>query len=340
MVTLKEIADKAGVSITTVSNVIHGRLDRVSPAMIKKIEELIKEHNYVPRFGLNALTKRESKIIGVLISTPPFVEETLFEKPFYGIIFGELEEYFRSKGYYIMVISSKEPDEIMRMALGWNIDGLIAVSMTKKIFDTIRNKVKKPIVSIDMDVVSDVEIEDCYNVTSEDKKAGKIMIEHLSGRGCKTVRYYANTDHGADYQRYLGASEEYMKIYHKELPFELIEENIEDRHIQYKKIEKHANKDMALFFSNDLNAVEFIGYIQRRGFQIPKDFSVVGVDDDIYARLSVPSLTTTKIPVRDKAKIAAQMLLDIIDGKEVESNIKITEIKVIERESVINKKNV
>src|SRR5699024_4129610 len=113
----------------------NGKRDRVSPSMIEKIEELIKEYNYIPRFGLNALTKRESKIIGVLISTPAYVENTLFEKPFYGIVFEELEEYFRSKGYYIMVISSKEPDEIIRMALGWNLDGLIVVSMIKKVFD-------------------------------------------------------------------------------------------------------------------------------------------------------------------------------------------------------------
>ncbi|MCI6534269.1 MAG: LacI family DNA-binding transcriptional regulator, partial [Lachnospiraceae bacterium] len=69
MITIKEIAEEAGVSATTVSNVLHGRTKKVSPEMIKKIQDLLEEKNYVPRFGLNALTNRKSKMIGVLIST-------------------------------------------------------------------------------------------------------------------------------------------------------------------------------------------------------------------------------------------------------------------------------
>ena len=57
MATIKEIAQRAGVSTTTVSNVIHGKTKKVSPANIQKIENLIREMGYVQKMGLRVLNK-------------------------------------------------------------------------------------------------------------------------------------------------------------------------------------------------------------------------------------------------------------------------------------------
>ena len=66
MVTIKQIAEMAGVSTTTVSNVLHKKNARVSSETIEKIEKLLMENNYIPRLGLNALTNKNSKIISIL----------------------------------------------------------------------------------------------------------------------------------------------------------------------------------------------------------------------------------------------------------------------------------
>ena len=65
MATIKEIAEKAGVSTTTVSNVIHGKTKKVSPATIQKIEALIKEVGYVQKRGLRVLNNEKSQLIAV-----------------------------------------------------------------------------------------------------------------------------------------------------------------------------------------------------------------------------------------------------------------------------------
>ena len=66
MVTIKDIAEKAGVSTTTVSNVIHGKTKKVSPANIEKIQNLIKEMGYVQKMGLRVLRHGNSRLIAVV----------------------------------------------------------------------------------------------------------------------------------------------------------------------------------------------------------------------------------------------------------------------------------
>ena len=83
MVTIKEIARMAGVSTTTVSNVLHKKNARVSEQTIEKVEKLLAENNYIPRLGLNALTNRSSRIICILITTPEFARGSAYETPFY-----------------------------------------------------------------------------------------------------------------------------------------------------------------------------------------------------------------------------------------------------------------
>ena len=79
---IKEIAAEAGVSMTTVSNVLHGKAKKVSPEVEERIKKLLVKYNYIPRFGLNALTNKDSKIISILVNTPDFVERTPYERPF------------------------------------------------------------------------------------------------------------------------------------------------------------------------------------------------------------------------------------------------------------------
>lgn len=239
MITIKEIAKQAGVSETTISNVIHGKTSRVSPEMVKKIQLLLEENHYVPRFGLSALTNRKSGMIGVVINTPGFVEGTPYERPFYGNVIGTLESRFRKAGYYILVCSSKNMQEIMRMILGWNVDGVICVSMKKRYYQEIAERIGKTVVSIDMDVKSQYEASDCYNVTTKDVEAGEIMMRYLLERGVKDVLFIWNVESGADYLRYQGARKIYREYFgeNSELKTEILGKTEEERYELYHRLE-------------------------------------------------------------------------------------------------------
>lgn len=336
MVTIKEIAKAAGVTPTTVSNVIHGKIKRVSPEMVEKINQLLKENNYIPRYGLNALTNRSSKMIGVLVNTPVFIEHTPYERPFYGTVIGTLENEFRKRGYYIMMLSSKEIHDVMRMALGWNVDGIISVSVKKKDYEEIAKQTGKPVVSIDMDISRNEDIGSCYNVTSKDYEAGRNLMEYMISRGFQNIVYLVNSKSGADYLRYHGAFEVYKEHFGNDLELEMVilGDTYEKRRLIFQKYADPAFKNTALIFSTDLNAVEAIGFFNENGIKVPDDLSIAGYDGDIYSLLSVPKLTTMRIDSVKKAEYAADMLLNLIEGKTIETRNLEMDVDLIKRNSV------
>ena len=83
MTTIKDIAERAGVSTATVSNVIHGNTKKVSPATIELIENLIKEMGYVQKMGLSVLNNSSSKMVAVVIHTHKKYEDAVISDPFY-----------------------------------------------------------------------------------------------------------------------------------------------------------------------------------------------------------------------------------------------------------------
>ena len=339
MITLKEIAAEAGVSMTTVSNVLHGKTKKVSPELEEKIKKLLVKYNYIPRFGLNALTNKGSKIISILVNTPEFVERTPYERPFYGNIIGELERMLRKRGYYIMLFSSKSIPEIMKMTMGWNVDGIISISMPVKYYKQIGKQTGKPIVSIDMNEYDIGKISGCFNVTSRDYEGGKKMMEYLLNQGIEKVVYLANIKSGADYCRYIGASEVYKERMGDgaELEIRMLGRTYDERVKDYDDMRRLIGRKAALFFSTDFNAVEAIGYFQRRQIHIPEDISIVGFDDDVYARLCNPRLTSMSIDVSQKAELAVNMLMRLLDGEEIKEMQPKVDAIIVERESV--KKN-
>ena len=95
MATIKDIADKAGVSTATVSNVIKGKKGKVSEKTIEKIEKIIEELNYVPSMGARILSEKRSKIIGVICNFMNVTDNSL-KDPFTAELLGVIESYPQS----------------------------------------------------------------------------------------------------------------------------------------------------------------------------------------------------------------------------------------------------
>ena len=104
MIRLQDIADMAGVSRTTVSNVINGNTKRVSQATIDKITAILKEQNYVPHMGSVMLSGHGSKIIGAVLGFERAHGMQALQDPFVGELIGTLQMEAEEKGYYVMLI--------------------------------------------------------------------------------------------------------------------------------------------------------------------------------------------------------------------------------------------
>ena len=107
MIRLQDIADMAGVSRTTVSNVINGNTKRVSQETIDKITAILKEQNYVPHMGSVMLSGHGSRIIGVVLGFAQAHGMYSLQDSFVGELVGTIQMETEMKGYYVMLIGGE-----------------------------------------------------------------------------------------------------------------------------------------------------------------------------------------------------------------------------------------
>ena len=338
MATIKEIAQRAGVSTTTVSNVIHGKTKKVSPANIQKIENLIREMGYVQKTGLRVLNKEKSQLIAVVINYHKDFKDSIIGDPFYGKIIGFIEKYVQELGYYLMLYSAKDTDKILQMVMGWDVDGVIAISFSKSNCEKIYQLINKPIVSIDAYGELDAGQENhVLNIGLDDESGGYLMTKYLLECGYEHIQVCAGRDNGVDHLRYMGAqraAKDFAKKKQK-VQFTALGMNYAKRKESYAWLLQRKKPKAALFFLSDLYALEAISFFSSRGVKIPEEIGIAGYDNISYAEFSVPRLTTISQNVEQKASLAVEILMERINGveKERENEIMLP-VTLIPRRSV------
>ena len=134
MIRLQDIAEMAGVSRTTVSNVINGNTKRVSQETIDKITAILKEQNYVPHMGSVMLSGHGSRIIGVVLGFHYAHGMQSLQDPFVGELVGTIQMETEEKGYYVMLIGGENIQNVVDIASKWNVEGLIILGYKKALF--------------------------------------------------------------------------------------------------------------------------------------------------------------------------------------------------------------
>lgn len=338
MSTIKDIAKKTGVSPTTVTNVIHGNYSKVSSATRKKVENYIKECNYAPNMGAMILSQKDSRIVGVIMFMEPRWNETVLEDPFSSAVIGAIEEEIHSMGYFFMLQTTTSEEEVIRLAKTWKLAGLILVWVPKNISTVILNSVESPVVFIDSYFNSDVKKH--YDVGLKDEEGGYLISRHLISKGHKKAIFLTNDPFffGTDLDRFNGCKKAFNQ---ENIDFDLSDKLLlskekRERYKTYSNITKKGMPYTALIFSSDYYAAEAISYLKDCGVKIPDDISITGFDDNIFARMIHPHLTTIHQDSGEKGRIAVSMLMKLIKKETVENaNIKL-DVKLIERDSVKN----
>ncbi|MCI2048728.1 MAG: LacI family transcriptional regulator [Lachnospiraceae bacterium] len=333
MVTIKEIAEMLDLSPTTVANVIHRKTSKVSKANVKRVEEALKAYNYVPRFSLDCLTKGSTRLIGVFIYTDKNFGPGIFSDPFYGMVIGVLEYAFRKAGYYMLLYVEEDPELIFQTALGWNIAGAIAITFSNRDYSKLKTLMGKPVVGIDTH--DGVEME-TYDVCIDDLDGGYQAVEYMLRQGIDNILMVAQSKKCSDAVRLRG----YQKALRRHnIPYDksklfIFDDRDPKKTEKMKVLLRYADNNAGIFCVSDRLAIQVMETFQKSGFQIPKDISVVGYDDNIYARLSSPRLTTIHQDVQEKAEAAAEMLLRLISGGTPEYRHVMLPVNLVTRDSV------
>lgn len=333
MIRIKDIADRAGVSPTTVSNVIHGKTGRVSKATVEKINRILKEMEYVPSISARILANNSSGLIGVALGFMKKGNASSFEDPFVSAMLGNLEYQIREHGYYMMLVARHEKDDLMQQALGWNFDGMIAMALKEKEIAELSERLGKPLVTIDQYLPPELGVR---SITMDDRGGAYQMSQYLIGKGHKKFLFLSDCDLGVDHYRWLGVRQamEEAGIEDFESRHIVIPWDPEQREKAYEEMLPLFKKQTALFFSSDYYALEASNFLQNRGIKVPEEISIAGFDDVTYATLARPKLTTVHQMVDGKARRAVEVLMHLIQDEPVQKDIPPLPTTLVERESV------
>jgi LacI family transcriptional regulator len=325
MVTIKQLAKMAGVSPSTVMNVVHGRTHKVNDETLARVRKIIADTNYVTNMGGRLLKKRDSRLIGVVITWALREEQNVGQDPFFGEIIGALEREIRSHGYVMMLYTSGNVDESIAMAKSWLVEGLIVLGCLPDDCACFVRRSPIPLVFIDSYFHDDGL--PYINVGLDDRRGGYLITEYLIRQGHRRVAFLANNGRppsGLDGERLAGyqdalhdnglpvADGDYFPISHRD----------DERHDFLCSFAASVmRRYSALVFSSDFLAVDAMVTLYDLGIRVPVDVSICGFDDNIFAAKSRPRLTTVRQVVPDKAIHAVAMLLRLIRQEPLEQRI-------------------
>lgn len=333
MIRLQDIADMAGVSRTTVSNVINGNTKRVSQATIDRITAILKEQNYVPHMGSVMLSGHGSRIIGVVLGFSFIHGMQSLQDSFVGEITGTLQIEAEERGYYIMLIGGEKIENVVDMASRWNVEGLIILGYNEEQYHQLSRKLNKKMVLIDAYPEGEYTFQ---NVGVDDYSGGYQIGEYLASCGHHNALFLAETVKDSDYFRWLGFKQAIEKKngFCSKSRYIVIPGEPRHRLKKYDELLPRFLKAGALAFSSDYTAVEAINFFTDKGIRIPDQISVTGFDDNFYAQIVRPKLTTVHQDVHQKAVLAFRKLLLMSEGKEpAEKNVK-SPVWLVKRDSV------
>lgn len=335
--TLKDIAELAGVSMMTVSNVINGKTGRVSQKTRDKINAIIKESGYTPNLSARTLTSKTSNIIGIVISLDPEDNLNYMENPYVSTMLGVIEQELQRNGYYTMIRSVTSIPELSALLKSWSVDGIIFLYPNER--DNLEEFVKSspcPVAVFD----NALEIPGLINVTSDDEKGGYLSTKYLINHGHNHIAFVANYEGNAVLTRrfngYRRALEE------KGIPFRpeyiyayapTYEGGIEAG----KKIASLYTPITAAVTTADICAIGLMEGARLGGLRIPIDLSVMGYDNLTLCQYTVPKLTSISQNITEKALTAVRLLLEKIRTGECENNGQaMMDVEIEERQSVVS----
>lgn len=340
MVSIKEIAQKSGVSMMTVSNVLNGKTNKVSETTYNMVMDIINELNYIPNATARSLSSKKSKIIALWL--PSYYNNALLETPYISYITGTISRFVYKNDYNLMLLSQSSVENFVNVLKSWNVDGCIGIAINSEDVDFLTNHLNKPIVYVD--TYSD--LTDVFTILTDDYNGGLKATQHLIDMGHKNIAIVTGQEiydnellkkNGVLYNRYLGYSTALTESGLTIKTDFLIGEEISFEggyQIGLSIAETNQSNITGIFCTSDEMAIGIKEGLMTKGKMVPEDISLVGFDDLPMSSYVTPKLTTIRQQNKNKGLMSVELLVNLLHEKKVENHNTLFEIELIERESV------
>ncbi len=332
---LKDLASELKISISTVSRALKNHPD-ISPELTKKVQELALARNYTPNPLAMGLLRQETRMIGVIV--PDLV------KHFYSSIISGIEEYAKSRGYFILLASSSESMgkeiESVSNLLKARVDGMI-VCLSKETdkFDHFLQLIDDEIPLVFFDRVCLSQSVPCVVVDNRD--AADRAISHLQAEGYKRIAFISGPSHlNISRDRtggYLSGLKKSGLSYDPDL---LRSSNmLTDEVVQITAdLLSLPEPPDAIFGINDMVIFAVLKELKRRGLKVPEEIGVIGFADEYHATFTTPQLTSIMHPTREIGIKAAELFFKKMEDPAFAETVVLQTTLVVRESSARNKK--
>jgi LacI family transcriptional regulator len=313
MVTMQDVAERAGVTKQTVSNVISGRV-AVRPATAARVRAAIEELDYTPNLVARSLATGSTMTVGLLVPT--------VVGSFYAELIEEVEDVLEAHGYHLLLCTTRLDGERARRHLAGltsrSVDALL-IAGDRDLIDhlPLLAEARFPVVLC----AWETEAPDRFPVVTVDyERAGYLAGRHLRELAHERAAVVASPAHVvrvAGFRRAFAAD----GLTVPDGAVHIATEPTPAGGFAAAHAALAADPDLtALFATTDVLALGALEAARAAGRSVPGDLSVVGHDDNPDVRLARPALTTISLPRREMARQAVELLLRAITKTGTPSN--------------------
>lgn len=302
MVTIKDVAREANVSVATVSRVLNGS-GPVSAETQHRIREVAGRLRYVPHGGARSLITSRTETLGVLL--PDLYGE------FFSEVIRGMDETAQRHGFHLIISrshASRHGIETAMRAMRGRVDGVVAMSPDLDSDSLLNLPSTLPVVLL-CSVSPGDELD---SLTIDNCRGARAMVKHLISLGHTRIAIIKGAPRNYDAAERLRGYRQALKDAGLESERALeVEGGFTEAGgyaaaLQLLELEQ---RPTAIFAANDSMAIGALSALRESGVRIPEDMAVAGFDDIPLARYMDPQLTSVKVPIFDLGARAVEMLL-------------------------------
>ncbi len=311
---MRDVANEAGVSLSTVSLVINNK-PGVSPDRRERVLRAIKTLGYTGGSQPNAV---ETKVLGLLMES---LSEASRADGYYTRVVAGIEETAYKLGYQVLLHIFRpeiDPLDSLRELMGRDVDGLIIANDGDVTPEIIRRITKS---GTPMVLVENYQTGPIFSVTADNFTAGRMMTEYLIELGHRRIgalrgptKYSSLCDRLRGYE--IALIEHGLPIAPELIP-PPVSGHPRKGYVQMQQLLALPEPPTAVFAVSDRAAHNAMDAIKDAGLRIPHDISIVGIDDIQDSAFASPPLTTYRVPKYDLGRAAVQILHSLIAQQSI-----------------------
>ena len=340
MITIKDIAKKAGVSTATVSYVMNNS-PKVSEDTKKRILKMAEEMGYKRNTVARSLRTNKTKTVGVIVEDLNDVTPTIVKG---------INKFAVESGYHIILDVLKLENNIDQQStgiekfkgninqnidilLGRQIEGIIYVGSHVRDVTEIIKPIEIPIVYS----YSFTQNENDVSVNYDDKLAGYEATEFLIKHGHENIAIIGGSMDSIAFCKRLEGYKEALSDNDLNFNYDnlrLGDWSYEKAYLNAKNLLNNNHNLSAVFATNGRIAVAVMDYAEEKGLKLPKDLSVIGFDNKEFGLYVKPELSTMGVPLYDIGTKSMELLLRQIEKDKIKTKTRKLHCPIINRGSV------